>query len=127
MNTLHIEHPVTDFDLWSAAFGRFAAIRRDAGVRAERISRPADDARYVVVDLDFDTLDAAQAFLQFLTAKVWAVQENAPALSGTPHTKILQPVPAPGVPDPTVETPFKPHLPPYGRDETAPALSPTGT
>ena len=93
MNTLHIEHPVTDFEIWSAAFGRFAGIRSDAGVRAERISRPVDDPRYVVVDLDFDTFDAAQAFLQFLTAKVWAVQENAPALAGTPHTKILQPVP----------------------------------
>jgi hypothetical protein len=94
MNTLHIEHPVTDFDMWRAAFGRFAGIRRDAGVRAERISRPADDPRYVVVDLDFDTVDAAHAFLQFLTTTVWAVQENAPALSGTPHTKILQLVPA---------------------------------
>lgn len=90
MNTLHIEHPITDFDVWSAAFGRFADIRRAAGVRGERVFRPADDPRYVLIDLDFDTLDAAQAFLQFLTTKVWAVQENAPALSGAPQTKILQ-------------------------------------
>ena len=93
MNTLHIEHAVTDFDLWSKAFGRFAGIRHDAGVRAERVSRPVDDSRYVLVDLDFDTFDAAHAFLQFLTTKVWAVQENAPALSGTPHTKIMEVVP----------------------------------
>ncbi len=93
MNTLHIEHSVTDFATWSAAFGRFAGIRREAGVRAERIARPVDDPRYVVVDLDFDTVDAAHAFLQFLTTKVWAVPENAPALFGTPQTKILQRVP----------------------------------
>ena len=90
MNTLHIEHPISDFDVWTAAFGRFADIRRAAGVRGERILRPADDPRYVVVDLDFDTLGAAQAFLEFLTTKVWAVQENAPALAGVPQTKILQ-------------------------------------
>ena len=89
MNTLHIEHAITDFDVWSAAYGRFAGIRRQAGVRAERISRPVDDPRYVSIDLDFETLEAAQAFLQFLTTNVWAVQENAPGLSGTPQTKIL--------------------------------------
>lgn len=92
MNTLHIEHPVTDFDTWSTAFNRFEAIRRQAGVRAERISRPVDDPRYVVVDLDFDTSDAAHAFLQFLTTKVWTSKENAPALAGAPHTKILESV-----------------------------------
>ena len=93
MNTLHIEHPISDFDVWTAAFGRFADIRRAAGVRGERILRPTDDPRYVMVDLDFDTLDAAQAYLHFLTTKVWAVPENAPALSGAPQTKILQLVP----------------------------------
>jgi hypothetical protein len=93
MTTLHIEHPVTDFDTWTAAFNRFGAIRREAGVLAERISRPVDDPRYVVIDLDFDSIDAADAFLQFLTTKVWAIVENAPALAGTPHTKILEPVP----------------------------------
>ena len=93
MPTLRIEHPISDFDVWTTAFGRFADIRRAAGVRGERILRPTDDPRYVMVDLDFDTLDAAQAFLHFLTTKVWAVQENAPALSGTPQTKILQLVP----------------------------------
>ncbi len=95
MNTLHIEHAVTDFDVWSAAFGRFAGIRRQAGVRGERIFRPVDDPRYVLIDLDFDTAEAAQAFLQFLTTKVWAVQENAPALSGAPQTTILQLLPTP--------------------------------
>lgn len=94
MPTLHIEHPITDFDAWSSAFGRFAEARRRAGVLAQRIQRPADDPRYVVIDLDFETRREAEAFLQFLKAQVWGVPENAPALAGSPRTMILEPAPA---------------------------------
>ena len=31
MATLHIEHPITDFETWTAAFERFADTRRRAG------------------------------------------------------------------------------------------------
>ena len=92
MPTLHIEHAITDFDEWYSAFNRFADARRHAGARAERIQRPIDDPNYIVVDLDFDTTDQAQAFLQFLKTQVWGIQENSPALAGTPHTLILNPV-----------------------------------
>jgi hypothetical protein len=92
MVTLHIEHPITDLETWSAAFERFATARRDAGVRAHRVHRPVDDASYVVVDLDFDSVEAAIAFREFLTSVVWAVPENAPALAGTPETMLLEPV-----------------------------------
>lgn len=91
MPTLHIEHPITDFDTWSSAYGRFAEARRRAGVRAERIQRPLDDSRYVVIDLDFETRREAEAFLRFLKAQVWGVPENAPALAGSPQTMILEP------------------------------------
>jgi hypothetical protein len=96
MVTLHIEHAISDFDTWSAAFNRFDAQRRQAGVRSHRVHRPVDDPNYVVVDLDFDTTEAAQAFLQFLTTQIWAIRENAPALAGTPHTRILEAEPAGG-------------------------------
>lgn len=91
MATLHIEHPVTDFGVWKAAFDRFAEVRERSGVRAHRIQRPVDDARYVVIDLDFQTVGQAQKFLDFLQAKVWTSTENAPALAGAPQTRILQP------------------------------------
>ncbi len=91
MATLHIEHPITDFDTWTSAFNRFADVRREAGVRAQRVQRPVDDPMYVVIDLDFDTTDEAKAFLRFLNTKVWAIRENAPALAGTPDTMILEP------------------------------------
>ena len=92
MRTLHIEHAVTDFDTWKSAFNRFAEVRRNAGVRAERVQRPTDDPRYVVIDLDFDTTDQAESFLLFLRSTVWGTPENAPALVGTPETTMLEPV-----------------------------------
>lgn len=92
MPTLHIEHPITDFDTWTAAFARFADVRRAAGVRAERVQRPVGSPRYVVIDLDFGTIDEAKAFLRFLETQVWGVRENAPALAGTPQTTILEPI-----------------------------------
>jgi len=91
MPTLHIEHPITDFDTWSAAYNRFADARRGAGVLGERVQRPVDDPRYVVIDLDFDTTEQAEGFLRFLKTRVWAVPENAPALAGAPQTLILEP------------------------------------
>jgi hypothetical protein len=94
MPTLHIEHPITDFGAWSSAFARFAEARRQAGVRAQRIQRPAGDPNYVVVDLDFGTRGEAEAFLRFLTAQVWGIPQNAPALAGNPKTMILEPAPA---------------------------------
>ncbi len=92
MPTLHIEHAISDFELWNTAFERFAQHRQDAGVRRHRICRPVDDAKYVVLDLDFDTTEQAQGFLNFLQANVWAVPANSPALLGTPETKILDSV-----------------------------------
>ena len=90
MATLHIEHAITDFDTWTAAFDRFADVRRNAGVRAQRVQRPVNDPRYVVIDLDFDSAERAEAFLQFLHAKVWQTRESSPALVGTPETMILE-------------------------------------
>lgn len=91
MATLHIEHPVTDFGTWKAAFDRFAEAREQSGVRGHRILRPVDDARYVFVDLDFQTVGEAEKFLEFLRTRVWSSTRNAPALSGTPQTRILEP------------------------------------
>ena len=90
MTTLHIEHPVTDFPTWRAAFDRFGPARADAGVRQFRIQRPLDDDHRVLVELDFDEAAGAAAFLGFLRDVVWAVPENSPALAGTPETRILR-------------------------------------
>jgi hypothetical protein len=93
MPTLHIEHAVNDFDVWRTAFGRFADVRIRSGVLAHRVHRPVDDPRYVVIDLDFATTEEAQRFLTFLWEQVWSSTSSAPALVGSPQTRILEPTP----------------------------------
>lgn len=90
MISLHIEHPITDFGTWTEAFARFAEARQKAGVRAHRVQRPVDNPSYVMVDLEFDTVDEAASFRSFLQNVVWAIPENAPALAGAPETMLLE-------------------------------------
>ena len=90
MPTLHIEHAITDFPTWLAAFGRFSDVRRNAGVRDERVYQSVSDPNYVVADLDFDTADEAKAFLQCLETVVWSNPANAPALAGSPRALVLE-------------------------------------
>lgn len=90
MTTLHIEHPITDLDVWLAAFDRLTAARANAGVQAQRVMHPIDDPTYIVVDLDFTTTEEAQRFLAFLQDNVWSSSAGSPALSGTPQTRLLQ-------------------------------------
>lgn len=88
MPTLLIEHSISDFDTWYAAFGRFAARRKEGGVLSERIMRPIDDPHYVLIDLDFETVEEAQRFQEFLTTQVWSNPVNSPALTGRPRSRI---------------------------------------
>ena len=92
MVTLHIEHAISDLQVWLGAFGQFAEARRNAGVTAERITQPHDDEHYIVVQLDFASLEQAQGFKGFLETVIWSSPENAPALVGTPRARILTPV-----------------------------------
>ena len=92
MTTLHIEHPINDFDVWKAAFDRFADFRTKAGVRGHRLQHPIDDPRFMIIDLDFDTADGAEQFLTFLRSNVWAQPENSPGLAGAPIARIFRDV-----------------------------------
>jgi hypothetical protein len=91
MPTLQIEHSISDFATWKAAFDLFAEARERSGVRQHHVQRRVDDPDYLVIDLDFDTTAAAQAFLGFLREHVWSSGANAPALVGTPNARILEP------------------------------------
>lgn len=95
MTTLQIEHAITDFPTWHAAFQHFEDVRTRSGVLRHRIFQPVDDPRHVVVDLDFSNLAEAQAMLAFLTTQVWSSPTSAPALIGTPTARILEPAPRP--------------------------------
>ncbi len=93
MTTLHIEHAITGFDTWKAAFDRFAHQRAEGGVTAHRLYQPAGDDRHIVIELDFDSTAEAKAFEQFLRDQVWSTPERSPGLAGVPTTRILQPAP----------------------------------
>ncbi len=92
MATLHIEHPISDLNTWLTAFGRFAEARQKAGVRAHRIYQPSDDDKYIVVALDFDTVEEAARFKNFLELNVWSSREASPGLAGVPQARVLEPV-----------------------------------
>lgn len=62
MPTLQIEHVVRDYESWKAAFDSDPVGREEGGVRSYRILRPADDPRFVIVDLEFATIEEAEAF-----------------------------------------------------------------
>jgi hypothetical protein len=89
MATLHIEHAITDLATWRGAFDRFADARAAAGVTASRIFQPVDDEAYVIVHLDFDSVEAAGRFLEFLETNVWSTPTNSPGLAGSPTARVL--------------------------------------
>ncbi|MBV9592793.1 MAG: hypothetical protein JO147_03210 [Actinobacteria bacterium] len=96
MFTLSIEHAITDFATWKAAFDRFAEARGKSGVIGDRIRRPIDDPHRLIIELDFPTSEQAEAFRQYLTNTVWSNPEASPALAGTATTRVLEPVSAAG-------------------------------
>lgn len=92
MPTLHIEHAITDLDTWLGAFGRFADARKNAGVVTQQVRQPVDDAKYIVVDLEFETVRAAEAFKEFLKTVIWQSGDLSPALGGVPIARVLEDV-----------------------------------
>ncbi|MCG3121373.1 MAG: hypothetical protein ALAOOOJD_04438 [bacterium] len=70
MYILRIEHPVSNFDGWKQAFDSDPIGREKSGVRRYQILRPLDDANYVMIDLEFDTVSQAEALLAAMRV-VW--------------------------------------------------------
>lgn len=91
MPTVRIEHKIHDYESWKMAFDRDPVGRQECGVRRYQIARPVDDPAYIMVDLDFDTVSAAEAFLVKMR-QVWQSPQAAPALSGAPQARIVETV-----------------------------------
>ena len=87
MFTVQIEHPVPDFTGWRAAFDRDPAGREASGVRRYRIFRPVDDPTFVAIDLDFDTSDAANAFVTAMRG-IWKQVEGT-VMTG-PRVRVVE-------------------------------------
>ncbi|MFD1212552.1 putative quinol monooxygenase [Arthrobacter sp. GCM10027362] len=93
MFTLQAGYQVRDYAEWKRMFDRDPAGRAASGARSFRVFRDADDGNYVVVHLDFDTRDAANAFLERLRSQVWNDPDvMEPLLLGTPTARILEQV-----------------------------------
>lgn len=90
MITLQIEHEVRDFATWKEAFDSDPLDRSASGVRSFRISRPLDQEDYVMLEMDFDTQDAAVDFLARLQNDTWKTGVTAPTLVGEPSTRIVE-------------------------------------
>lgn len=71
MPTLRIQHTVPAFDAWKRAFESDPVDRKGAGVRRYRILRAVADPTFVMIDLDLDTVDEAEALLQKLR-RLWS-------------------------------------------------------
>ena len=71
MPILRIEHAVPDFAGWKRAFGSDPADRKGSGVRRYQVLRSVDDPNYVMIDLEFDTLEDAEGLLAKMR-RVWS-------------------------------------------------------
>ena len=89
MYIVRIEHPIPDFEGWKRAFDSDPVGREQSGVRRYQILRPIDDQNYVMIDLEFDTLSQAEAFLTAMRA-VWGRVEGTIIMS--PKARIVEAV-----------------------------------
>lgn len=70
MPIVRIEHAVPNFEKWKQVFDSDPADRKGSGVRRYQILRSQDDPNYVMIDLEFDSLGEAEAFLRTME-RIW--------------------------------------------------------
>ena len=61
MTTLKIEHKISNYDGWKKAFDSDPIGRKKSGVKRYRIYQPDDKPDFVIIELDFDNIEQAQA------------------------------------------------------------------
>ncbi|MDQ1058519.1 hypothetical protein QFZ23_002420 [Arthrobacter globiformis] len=93
MFTLHTSYPVRDYEAWKKVFDTDPAGRAASGARSVRVFRDTDDQNGVAVLLDFDTKEAATAFLEKLRSEVWDKPDvMGQLMSASPTARILEEV-----------------------------------
>jgi hypothetical protein len=80
MPIVGIEHSVPSFEKWKQAFDSDPADRKGSGVRRYQILCLQDDPNHVPIDLEFDSISEAEAFLCTMQ-RIWggpgrAVMQN---------------------------------------------------
>ncbi|MCB0602087.1 MAG: hypothetical protein KDC28_12705 [Saprospiraceae bacterium] len=61
MIVLRIEHKIANYTGWKKAFENDPIDRKQSGVKKYRIYRPVGDEAFVIIDLEFEHLEQAQA------------------------------------------------------------------
>jgi len=89
MTTLQIEHDISDFTAWKASFDRYGGLRKEQRVRSYEIHQPVDNPTHVMIRLEFDSVEDAQAMIARMRG-LWASREATPALRGEVSVSILQ-------------------------------------
>lgn len=89
MYLLRIEHPVPNFEGWKQAFDSDPVGRENMGVRQYQILRAVDEPNYVMIDLEFDTAEQAEALLSAMRS-VWSRVEGT--VMTNPKARIVEKV-----------------------------------
>lgn len=87
MIVLQIEHSVPDYNNWKKAFDNDPVNRKQSGVQCHKIFRQADNPNYIIIELEFDTLDEAKNLLAALQ-QLWK-QVEGKVMTG-PKTRIIE-------------------------------------
>ena len=87
MPTLRIEHAVPDFTGWKKAFDSDPADRKGSGVRRYQVLQSVEDPNYVLIDLEFDSLDVAEKFLAKMR-RVWSGEGQS--VMRNPQARIVE-------------------------------------
>ena len=89
MIILQIEHPVPDFKQWKKAFDSDPLNRKQSGVRRYQVLHPVGNSNYVIVTLEFDTVQDAE-HMQSALRKLWHQVEGK--IMKDPKSRIFETV-----------------------------------
>ena len=124
---IRVEHPVPSFEAWQARFDSDPLGREENGVKRYRVMRGADDAGYVLIDLEFGERAEAEAFLSALQ-ELWRGTDVHARPQGADrrdrrHRRVLsrQPIQAP--PFWSIAWPVMPRATGESSQATVPAIS----
>jgi heme-degrading monooxygenase HmoA len=87
MVIVQIEHAVPNFDRWKAAYDSDPVNREQSGVRRYRVLRPLDNPNFAMIDLEFNSLSEAEAFLAAMR-KVWGRVEGT--VIESPRVRVVE-------------------------------------
>ena len=86
MIVLQVEHNVSSYDGWKKAFDNDPINRKKSGVKRYLVYQAAEDPKYVLVDLYFDSLEESLRALEALQT-LWSKVQGTVMIN--PKARIL--------------------------------------